>query len=337
MSFVKVFVPTYRRHQLLPRALHSLQQQTFKDWRCEVHNDDPDDDFPRKLVAQINDPRITVVNHAQRLGGAGTMNAFYAPVSEAFVSILEDDNWWEPPFLAQMIAAAERNPEVTVLWANMKFWRECEDGSFVFTGRTTYPEEGPPYEEFWWPDTRQIMGAVHSNGACLIRSRANGDYRIPQVPFATIEAFRERTFPQPLLLVRQPLANFSITLATERAGDGTAYGEANAFLLASFFRAADWPPHRMVEVFEVWRLKSPPSTNNFLNAALIDPSARLFLRIASVREVLRWMAGLARRPKMLMRLLQSRRVHSDWWEFLQTHTAERFEEARAREERSSGV
>jgi len=77
MSTVKVFVPTYRRHQLLPRALRSLREQTFRDWCCEVHNDAPDDEFPRQLVAQLNDPRIKLVNHAQRLGGAGTMNAFY--------------------------------------------------------------------------------------------------------------------------------------------------------------------------------------------------------------------------------------------------------------------
>src|ERR1700739_258820 len=38
---VRVFVPTYRRPKLLPRALDSLLAQTFTEWECEVHNDDP--------------------------------------------------------------------------------------------------------------------------------------------------------------------------------------------------------------------------------------------------------------------------------------------------------
>jgi len=328
MSTVKVFVPTYRRHQLLPRALRSLREQTFRDWCCEVHNDAPDDEFPRQLVAQLNDPRIKLVNHAKRLGGAGTMNAFYEPAEEPFVSILEDDNWWEPDFLSEMILAAERNPHVTVFWANMKMWQESMDGSFAFTGRTTYPEEGSAYEEFWWPDERQIMGAVHSNGACLIRSAPCGDYRVPPVPFATIEAFRERMFPQPLMLVRQPLANFSITLATERAGDGIAYGEASAVLLATFFCAAGWPKKEMAAAFEAGRHRSPPATNVFLSAALLESRATFFLQLASLGELLKWVAGLVRRPSMLVRLLCSKRLRCDWWEFSLKHTRARFNETR---------
>ena len=331
MARVKVYVPTFRRHTMLPRAIRSLQEQTFTDWRCEVHNDDPEDGFPAAHVAGLQDDRIVVVNHSQRLGGAATMNAFYAPVQEEFVSILEDDNWWEPEFLHEMISAAAKHQDVTVFWSNMKIWREEPDGSFTFTGRTVNAESGlSACEEFWWPNKRQIMGAVHSNGACLIRSRPGGDYRIPAVPFATIEMFRERMFPQPLMLLRRPLANFSVTMATERAGDGMAYGEATAVLAATFFCEAHWPEEKLREVYESSRRKIPPSTNILLNAAMLEPKARLFFKLATWREIVRWLAGLARRPKLLWRLLRSRRIHPDWWTFMQIHTAARFQEARLR-------
>lgn len=331
MSTVKVFVPTYRRHQLLPRALRSLREQTFRDWCCEVHNDAPDDEFPRQLVAQLNDPRIKLVNHAKRLGGAGTMNAFYEPVEKPFVSILEDDNWWEPDFLSEMILAAERNPHVAVLWANMKLWKEGADGSFAFTGRTTYPEEGSLYEEFWWPQLRQIMGAVHSNGACLIRSGPDADYRIPPIPLAAnIELFRERIFPDPLLLVRKPLANFSITLTTGRAADDWSYGIAMALSTAAFFREARWPDERLAEIFRNGRGQVPPPTNTFLNAALIDSSSRYFFRIASSKELVRWGAGLFKRPNFFLRLLCAKHICAEWWTFLLTTTEKKLSEARVR-------
>jgi len=315
---------------MLPRALESLRSQTFKDWVCEVHNDDPIDKFPEELVARVADPRISVVNHPVNLGGAATMNAFYAPCKEEFISILEDDNWWEPEFLEEMLRAAEKHPNVMVLWANMKLWKECKDGSFIFTGRTTYPEEGIAYEEFWWPDERQIMGAVHSNGACLIRNKLDTDLRIPPTPLAAnIELFRERIFPDPLLLVRKPLGNFSITLSTDRSANDWSYGIAMALSTAAFVREAGWPRERLARIFRHGRTHTPPPTNTFLNAALIEGSARYFFLFATSKELLRWIAGLAKRPRFLLKLLRAKRECAEWWEFLRSNTAQKFFEARA--------
>lgn len=320
---------------MLPRAIESLRSQTFKDWICEVHNDDPSDRFPGELVNKIADPRIRIVNHPVNLGGAATMNAFYAPVQEEFVSILEDDNWWEPEFLEEMLKAASMHPQVTVFWANMKVWQEKQDRTFQVTGETIYPESGgPPYTEFWWSHPKQLFGAVHSNGACLIRSRPEGDYRIPPVPFAAIEWFRERAFPQPLLLVRKVLANFSITRSTERRRDQETLGEALAALAATFFAKADWPIAKMHKVFVEERAKNPPSTNSLLNAALLEPKAKIFFKIAKAKEILRWIGSLLIRPKLLFGLLTTKQKHPDWWVFLEKHTAERFQEARQRSETS---
>ena len=223
---------------MLPRAIESLVNQTFTDWQCEVHNDDPEDRFPGQLVGKIGDRRVQIYNHPKNLGGAATMNAFYAPAKEEFVSILEDDNWWEPGFLEEMVRAAESYPHVSVFWSNMRIWQEGPGGTFADTGKTIHPNgRDGIYEEIPWGDARQVMGAVHSNGACLIRSGAQRDYRIPQVPFATIEMFRERCFPHPLVLVRKPLANFSVTLESERKNDHLVeWGEATAMLTATFFQ-----------------------------------------------------------------------------------------------------
>jgi len=320
---------------MLPRAIESLVNQTFTDWQCEVHNDDPEDRFPGQLVGKIGDRRVQIYNHPKNLGGAATMNAFYAPAKEEFVSILEDDNWWEPEFLEEMLKAASMQPQTTVFWANMKVWQEKHDGTFQVTGETTYPESaGGPYEEFWWPHPKQLFGAVHSNGACLIRSRPEGDYRIPPVPFAAIEWFRERAFPQPLLLVRKVLANFSITRSTERRRDQETLGEALAALAATFFAKADWPIAKMHKVFVEERAKNPPSTNSLLNAALLEPKAKIFFKIAKAKEILRWIGSLLIRPKLLFGLLTTKQKHPDWWVFLEKHTAERFQEARQRSETS---
>ena len=68
MAAIRVFLLTHRRRELLRRALDSLLAQTFTDWVCELHNDAPDDDFPRRLVAEIGDPRVSLHHHKHRLG-----------------------------------------------------------------------------------------------------------------------------------------------------------------------------------------------------------------------------------------------------------------------------
>ena len=333
MARVKVYLPTYRRHEMLPRAIESLLNQTFTDWECEVHNDDPEDPFPGELVEKARDPRIRIVNHPKNLGGAATMNAFYAPAKEEFVSILEDDNWWEPEFLEEMVRAAESYPHVSVFWSNMRIWQEQADGSFIFMGKETYPEKtGKIYEEFWWPDEKQILGAIHSNGACLIKSCPPRDYRIPDCPQALIENFRERKFPQPLLLVRKPLANFSRTKSTGRSVSDKNWGEASAVLAAVFFKEARWSDQRMKEIIEKGRCTSPPQTNALLNSAIVEPKCRSFLKFTNPWEKIRWVLGNLKRPRTLIALLRSKKEHPEWWRFLEKHTSERFAEARKRSE-----
>jgi len=334
---VRIFVPTFKRSNLLQRALKSLAGQTFSSWICQVHNDDPTDKFPDELVSMIADPRISILNHAKNLGGADTMNAFYAPAAEEFYSILEDDNWWEPTFLEEMLKAAEKHPKIKIFWANMKIWHEEENGNFTYRGETIHAEtDKEPYEKIEWGDERQITGAVHSNGACLIRSGNGEDYRIPHVPFATIEMFRERCFPHPLLLVRKPLANFSVTLKSERTNDLLVdWGEATAVLAASFFRYAPWSRTQIKELYLKGRKKKPPGAGTMLSAAILEPKLRFLFRQASLKEILRWAAGLTKRPVLIYRLLFSRNRHPEWWSFLEKHTQERFLENQSRTKTTS--
>ena len=171
MATVRVFLPTYRRPHLLPRAIASLRAQTFSDWICDVHNDAPEDDAPRKLLVRMQDARFSLIQHERNLGGTATFNRFFKAVREPFYAMLEDDNWWEPDFLSGMLAAATAHQEITFFWANMRLWQEQPDGSFNETGRCVWPLEKAPYRKISWGQPSQFCGALHSHGAALVRSR----------------------------------------------------------------------------------------------------------------------------------------------------------------------
>jgi glycosyltransferase involved in cell wall biosynthesis len=213
---VRVYLLTYRRNHLLPRALESLLAQTHQNWICEVHNDDPLDPFPEQLVAATNDPRISYQPHARNLGPVASFDHVFQPVREPFVSLLEDDNWWEPRLLERLLAAIAPHPSINLAWANCHMWRETDAGKWEHAG-TIWPTDGHDITIFETPDPRQACRALHSNGAMLLRAIPQTMIKSPaSVRFAVIEQVRERAYPGKLLLVREPLGNYALTRETSR-------------------------------------------------------------------------------------------------------------------------
>jgi hypothetical protein len=147
------------------------------------------------------------------------------------------------------------------------------------------------------------------------------------VPIAVTEPFRERMLPHPLVLVPQPLANFSQTLQTARSQDAAEWAETQAMLAATFLLDCPWDEGRLARLWAGARSQRPTGTTNLILAALAEPRLRSQLRHARWSDWWVVLRGLARRPGLFFRLRRSRRVHREWWAFLERHTADRWRES----------
>lgn len=328
MAICRVYLCTYRRNQLLKRALASLISQTSKDWICELHNDDPNDPFPGQLVAQLSDPRISIINHKENLGPTRTFNLLYTAIEEPYLSLLEDDNTWEPNFLVTMIDAMERHPEVNIAWANMRMLEEQHDGSWLDTKRTIWPTTAQNDEQlFYWPHERQILGALHSNGAMLVRTTYAHKYRIPDsTPFVGVEHVRERTFLYPIMLVSQVLANFSITKETARSKDLGNWTQLQILLAGSYFK---YVPLSKMDINNIWqKMAMGPirTTNTLILTALIYPGCRKLLKHISIKDLMLFLASALKRPGVIIKALNTLSDYADLWLFLEQHTAQKVRE-----------
>ena len=327
MATCKVYLPTFRRPQLLSRAVNSLLRQTFDDWVCELHNDDPHDPSPGELIDRIGDKRITVVNHSENLGATRTFNLFFKSIPEPFFSLLEDDNWWEPEFLEIMIAAMAAHPQVQVAWANMRFWEEHADGAWVDTGRNIWQVDWTEPRFMYWPDPRQMNGALHSNGAMVARSNFQY-FTVPEsIDFAAIEPFRERSFVHPLLFVPQRLANFAVTRTTARPSDPASWTHAVAVLTGTFLSEIKMSPE---QVRSLWLSahQGSRSTHVLFVCALHFASCRRMVRYATLLDWLWTCAYAARHPLRMygvLRLFKEKKMEED---FLTYHTQCRQAECR---------
>jgi len=325
MAICRIYLTTYRRHDTLPRAIESLLKQTMTDWICQVHNDDPTDLFPRQLVEKLHDPRIQIVDHPENLGATRAFNLVFQPVPEEFVSLLEDDNWWEPDFLETMLAAMQQFPTVQVGWANMRHWQELADGTWINTGRMTW--EIPATAQsllFEWGHPRQMFSALHANGAMLVRSPSAGRYKTPDcTPFEAVEAIRERSFHFPILFVPRVCANFAITRQTSRSNNAVIWGQLQALLAGSFLRYVPLPPAELQQLWHHARCKTPQSTTTLFFAALICPENLSILTHATLADWVFFIGYCLKHPIAAGQILRAIAVYPELWQFLDQQTAAR--------------
>ena len=328
MATVRVFVPTYGRPHLLKRALESLLAQTHQDWTAEVHNDLPEDQEPSQIVSELQDPRVRFVQHPRNLGGTATFNLFFSNTTEPFYSLLEDDNWWEPSFLEKMIEHMNANPTVTVAWSNQKVAEECADGSWILTNRTVRARSGDDQPQLiTWPQVEQLYGALHSQGAMIVRSRPGDDFKTPPVELTGVEGFRERVFPHPLLYVPEPLGWFSVTRQTARTRSRTTFAALQSLLAASLLIHS---PSDKLDPRSVWlaaRQDELPRTTLLILLCLAHSELRYQLRHSALRDWIRFIGATVKRPHVSWAALRAHLQHPDLWRFLDTNTALRFAES----------
>jgi glycosyltransferase involved in cell wall biosynthesis len=275
MPRCRVFLFTYKRNTLVGRAVESLLAQTFTDWVCEVHDDDPENHFVKDYITQLNDNRFIVKQHSKNLGAVQSFNLAFTSNTEAFSSILEDDNWWEPAFLQTAIDYLDQHPDASMVWSNMRLWQEKMGGQWEDTHQTTW--DCTTDQMFYWPQQKQIIGHLHSTGAMVYRNNGSGNNQVPKGTLLNaVEAVRERSFKHPIAVLAKPLANFAITLSTNRSADKTEWIATQVMLLASYVLTA---PNKY-EAFDTAlahhrMLKPSPIANFYLANAWIIKDEQL--------------------------------------------------------------
>ncbi|HYK52713.1 MAG TPA: glycosyltransferase family 2 protein [Candidatus Eremiobacteraceae bacterium] len=108
---ITTIVPTYKRPQLLKRALKSVLRQTYGDFRLCIYDNasgDDTEDVVREVAA--GDPRITYFRHDSNVGGAANFLFGMTRVETPYFSFLSDDDVLLPDFFETAIAGFAQEP-----------------------------------------------------------------------------------------------------------------------------------------------------------------------------------------------------------------------------------
>lgn len=98
-GLVSVIVPTYRRTDMLERAIESILNQSYKKIELLLVNDNvPGDEFSKQLEKRIkkyrSDKRFHFVEQEQHINGAVARNFGIKMAKGEYIAFLDDDDWW---------------------------------------------------------------------------------------------------------------------------------------------------------------------------------------------------------------------------------------------------
>jgi GT2 family glycosyltransferase len=139
---ITTIIPTYRRPDLLRRAIHSVLAQTYPHLRVCVY-DNASGDETAAVVAAIaaEDARVSYHCHAANIGAAANFVYGMERVETPYFSILTDDDYYLPGFYETVMAGFGAHPEaicsgggtVTVTERGSVVWSSSADGYFTPT------------------------------------------------------------------------------------------------------------------------------------------------------------------------------------------------------------
>ena len=112
---VTTVIPTYRRPEMLRRALRSVLGQTYRDFQVCVYDNASGDDTGAVVDEfRKQDSRVTYLCRPRNIGPALNFIDGAKRVETPFFSFLSDDDLMLPHFLETAVAGFQRHPEAAL-------------------------------------------------------------------------------------------------------------------------------------------------------------------------------------------------------------------------------
>ena len=112
-----MIVQTYNRPDYLRNALASVLAQTYRDFEVIVWNDGGSDEAGA-VVDSFADERITYRRSPANQGLMMAAISAWKVANGEMVAHLDDDDTWEPSYLATLVPILESNPELSLAFCN---------------------------------------------------------------------------------------------------------------------------------------------------------------------------------------------------------------------------
>jgi glycosyltransferase involved in cell wall biosynthesis len=134
---ISIIIPAYNAAGFILETLHSVFQQTFRDFEVIVVNDGSTDNT-LEVLASVTDPRMRVITK-QNQGVCAARNTGIQAARGEYLAFLDNDDLWTPDKLEAQLNALKSNPKAGVAYSWTKpFYtnsdKVCEATPYYFIG-----------------------------------------------------------------------------------------------------------------------------------------------------------------------------------------------------------
>lgn len=133
---VSVIIPTYNRPHFLREALTSVINQTFKDFEVII-SDDCSTESPQAVVESFQDSRLRLRHNDTNSGPALAVLRAIEQAKGKYIATLNDDDLWEPNFLAKLVPPLEENSQLAISFCDHAIIDEHGNINTTETEKTT--------------------------------------------------------------------------------------------------------------------------------------------------------------------------------------------------------
>jgi glycosyltransferase involved in cell wall biosynthesis len=200
---VSVILTVYNRLTYFADALKSVEAQTFQGYEVVVA-DDSGTGAARALSGASNNPRVRYTANPSSVGVALSLRSALSEARGKYIAILNDDDLWEPEFLARLVPPLEADKHRVLAF--------CDHAIIDAEGRVDGEATNRNSERFGRSDLRE--GDMADPRAFVLRQ--NG------VPMAMGTVFRAAAF-SPERLVRDVAGAYDFWMSSLMAATGGAF------------------------------------------------------------------------------------------------------------------
>ncbi len=133
-ALVSCVIPTHNRADLLPRAIKSIQNQTYKNLEIIIVSDGSTDNTAKVMKALCEtDARIKFIDYPSAQGGNFARNIGIEKARGELIAFLDDDDEWLPEKIEKQIQLI--NDEVGLVYTGVKIIYVNEKIEYTFISK----------------------------------------------------------------------------------------------------------------------------------------------------------------------------------------------------------
>ena len=194
--FISVAIPTFRRPDMVRRAVDSVLNQEFSDWEVVVSDDEGPEGASWGILSEYarKDPRIRVVENRRGRGQVENTNNAMLACAGDWIKLLHDDDWLAEGALETFAQLASAHPTAAFLTCASNM---VEEGRIHYRrgGRIAVYSSQQCLTDLYLVGTTRVLGIIPSTllinsnviqAGCLMRTYKSIAWGVDQLFFVDL-------------------------------------------------------------------------------------------------------------------------------------------------------